>query len=73
MVSSAPTKKNAVTSISKQSQIDALNNQLQFSKVELSAQVDLLNVIMETNVFGNDVRNVAPTQAAVLKAIEENN
>ena len=72
MVSSAPTKKNAVTSISKQSQIDALNNQLQFSKVELSAQVDLLNVIMETNVFGNDVKSVAPTQAAALKAIEEN-
>jgi RNA polymerase sigma factor (sigma-70 family) len=73
VVSSASTKKNVSTSTSKQSQIDALNNQLQFAKIELSAQIDLLNVIMDTKVFGNDVKNVVPAQAAALKATEENN
>ena len=58
----SPTQKAVVTSaaLSRQEQINALQEQLQFARVELSAQVDLLNVINETNVFGQN------TQAAAL-------
>ena len=41
----------------------------QFAKVELSAQADLLKVIVDTNVFGTDTQSAAPTQIAALKAI----
>ena len=57
------------TSSSRQAEIAALNDQLQFAKVELSAQVDLLKVIVDTNVFGPDAQSAAPSQIAALKAI----
>ena len=57
------------TSSSRQEEIASLNDQLQFAKVELSAQIDLLNVIVDTNVFGTDTQNAAPAQIASLKAI----
>ena len=59
---SAPTHKAVVVSAStREAQIASLQEQLQFSQVELSAQVDLLNVINDTNVFGQN------TQVAALR------
>ena len=59
---SAPTHKAVVVSASSRSaQIASLQEQLQFAQVELSAQVDLLNVINDTNVFGQN------TQVAALR------
>ena len=49
------------TASSRQAQITSLTEQLQFARVELSAQVDLLNVINETNVFGQNA--AIPTAA----------
>jgi hypothetical protein len=59
----SPRQKAVVTSaaLSRQEQINALQEQLQFARVELSAQVDLLNVINETNVFGQNTQVVALT------------
>jgi RNA polymerase sigma factor (sigma-70 family) len=59
----SPIQKAVVTSaaLSRQEQINALQEQLQFARVELSAQVDLLNVINETNVFGQNTQVVALT------------
>ena len=52
---SVPSHKAVVVQASsRKAQIAALQEQLQFSQVELSAQVDLLNVIKDTNVFGTD-------------------
>jgi len=56
-------------SASRQAEIASLNDQLQFAKVELSAQIDLLKVIVDTNVFGTDTQSAAPVQIAALKAI----
>jgi RNA polymerase sigma factor (sigma-70 family) len=42
------------TALSRQTQIRSLTQQLQFAQVELGAQVDLLNVINETNIFGQN-------------------
>jgi len=42
------------TSLSRQAQIAFLTQQLQFSQVELGAQVDLLNVVNDLNVFGQN-------------------
>jgi hypothetical protein len=67
----APVKK--LSSVSRQQQIAELSSQLEFAKVELSAQVDLLNVIVETNVFGDETKSIAPAQIAALKAVEVNN
>jgi hypothetical protein len=53
---------------SRQAEIASLNDQLQFAKVELSAQIDLLNVIVDTNVFGTDAQSAAPAQIAALKS-----
>ena len=50
-----------VSASSREAQIASLQEQLQFSQVELSAQVDLLNVINDTNVFGQN------TQVAALR------
>ena len=59
---SAPTHKAVVVSASsRKAQIASLQEQLQFAQVELSAQVDLLNVINDTNVFGQN------TQVAALR------
>jgi RNA polymerase sigma factor (sigma-70 family) len=41
-----------VSATSRAAQIASLQEQLQFAQVELGAQVDLLNVINHTNVFG---------------------
>jgi RNA polymerase sigma factor (sigma-70 family) len=50
-----PTRKPIfATAASRQAQITFLTQRLQFSQVELGAQVDLLNVINETNVFGQN-------------------
>ena len=46
---------------SRSAQIESLKSQLQFSQVELSAQVDLLNVINDTNVFGQNTQFAALT------------
>jgi RNA polymerase sigma factor (sigma-70 family) len=46
---------------SRQAQINALQSQLQFAQVELSAQVDLLNVINDTNLFGQSAQVAALT------------
>jgi RNA polymerase sigma factor (sigma-70 family) len=52
---------------SRQAQITSLTEQLEFAQVELSAQVDLLDVINETNVFGQSAAiptaalNIIPT------------
>ena len=63
---SAPSHKAVVVSASSRSaQIASLQEQLQFAQVELSAQVDLLGVINDTNVFGQN------TQVAAL-AIQPN-
>jgi hypothetical protein len=50
-----------VQASSRQAQINSLKEQLQFSQVELGAQVDLLNVISETNVFGTNTQTAALT------------
>ena len=58
----APTHKAVAVPVSSRSaQIASLQSQLQFSQVELSAQVDLLNVINNTNLFGQN------TQVAALR------
>ena len=63
---SAPSHKAVVVQASSRSaQIASLQEQLQFAQVELSAQVDLLGVINDTNVFGQN------TQVAAL-AIQPN-
>ena len=52
----SPTHKAVVGAASSRSaQIASLTQQLAFAQVELGAQVDLLNVINETNVFGQNV------------------
>jgi RNA polymerase sigma factor (sigma-70 family) len=58
-----PTHKAVVVSasLSRQEQISALQSQLQFSQVELSAQVDLLGVINDTNLFGQNAQVAALT------------
>jgi RNA polymerase sigma factor (sigma-70 family) len=57
-----PTHKSVVTSASSRAdQINALQSQLQFSQVELSAQVDLLGVINDTNLFGQSTQVAALT------------
>jgi RNA polymerase sigma factor (sigma-70 family) len=50
-----------VAASSRQAQIASLTEQLQFARVELGAQVDLLNVINETNVFGTNTQRAALT------------
>jgi RNA polymerase sigma factor (sigma-70 family) len=58
----APTHTAVVVSASsRQAQITALQEQLQFSQVELGAQVDLLNVINDTNLFGQNAQVAALT------------
>jgi RNA polymerase sigma factor (sigma-70 family) len=61
-----PTHKAVVVlaSLSKQAQINALQSQLQFSQVELSAQVELLSVINDTNLFGQSTQVSALTVQA---------
>jgi DNA-binding CsgD family transcriptional regulator len=57
-----PTHQAAVVQASsRQAQIASLTEQLQFARVELGAQVDLLNVIKETNVFGANTQTAALT------------
>jgi uncharacterized protein (DUF2062 family) len=51
----------ASASLSRQAQITALQEQLQFSQVELSAQVDLLTVINDTNLFDQNTQVAALT------------
>ena len=51
----------ATQASSRQAQINALQSQLQFAQVELSAQVDLLNVINDTNLFGQSAQVAALT------------
>jgi len=46
---------------SRSAQIQSLTEQLQFAQVELSAQVDLLTVINDTNVFGQNTQVAALT------------
>ena len=59
---SAPSHKAVVVSASSRSaQIASLQEQLQFAQVELSAQVDLLGVINDTNVFGQNTQVAALT------------
>jgi RNA polymerase sigma factor (sigma-70 family) len=53
-----------VQASSRQAQITSLTEQLQFAQVELGAQVDLLNVINETNVFGQNA--AIPTAALTI-------
>jgi RNA polymerase sigma factor (sigma-70 family) len=57
------------TSTSRQAQMASLQDQLQFSQVELSAQVDLLRVINDTNLFGQNTQvaalNVLPSTPSV--------
>jgi RNA polymerase sigma factor (sigma-70 family) len=56
----APTHKAVVVQASSRSaQIASLQEQLQFSQVELSAQVDLLGVINDTNLFGQNAQVAA--------------
>ena len=61
-----PTHKAVVlsASLSRADQINALQEQLQFSQVELSAQVDLLGVINDTNLFGQNTQVAALTVQA---------
>ena len=61
-----PTHKAVVVSasLSRSAQIAALQSQLQFSQVELSAQVDLLGVINDTNLFGQNTQVAALTVQA---------
>jgi hypothetical protein len=58
---STPASKPVIVSaaLSRRAQITALQEQLQFSEVELSAQVDLLAVINDTNLFGQNMQVVA--------------
>jgi RNA polymerase sigma factor (sigma-70 family) len=57
-----PSHKAVVTSASsRKAQIAALQEQLQFARVELSAQVDLLGVIKDTNLFGQNTQVAALT------------
>jgi len=57
---SAPSHKAVVVSASsRKAQIASLQEQLQFSQVELSAQVDLLGVINDTNLFGQNAQVAA--------------
>jgi RNA polymerase sigma factor (sigma-70 family) len=58
-----PTHKAVVTSasLSRSEQIASLTEQLQFAQVELGAQVDLLNVINDTNLFGQNTQVAALT------------
>ena len=59
---STPSHKAVVVSASSRSaQIASLQEQLQFSQVELSAQVDLLGVINDTNLFGQNTQVAALT------------
>ena len=59
---SVPSHKAVVVSASaRKAQIASLTQQLQFAQVELSAQVDLLSVIKDTNVFGTDAQVAALT------------
>ena len=59
---SAPTHKAVVVQASShKAQIASLQEQLQFSQVELRAQVDLLNVINDTNLFGQNAQVAALT------------
>ena len=61
-----PTHKAVVVSasLSRQEQIAALTEQLQFAQVELGAQVDLLGVINDTNLFGQNTQVAALTVQA---------
>ena len=54
-------KEVVVAASSRQAQIASLTEQLQFARVELGAQVDLLNVINEPNVFGANTQTAALT------------
>jgi RNA polymerase sigma factor (sigma-70 family) len=57
-----PSRKAVVVAASsRQAEIQSLTEQLQFARVELGAQVDLLNVINETNVFGTNTKTAALT------------
>jgi RNA polymerase sigma factor (sigma-70 family) len=56
-----PLRSIAVQASSRSEQIQSLTEQLQFAQVELSAQVDLLNVINDTNVFGQNTQVAALT------------
>ena len=57
-----PTHKAVVVSASpRAAQIHSLTEQLQFARVELSAQVDLLGVINDTNLFGQNTQVAALT------------
>ena len=60
---STPVSKPVVVSasLSRADQIASLREQLQFAQVELSAQVDLLNVINDTNLFGQNTQVAALT------------
>jgi RNA polymerase sigma factor (sigma-70 family) len=59
---SAPSHKAVIVSASsRKAQIASLQQQLQFSQVELSAQVDLLGVINDTNLFGQNPQVAALT------------
>jgi RNA polymerase sigma factor (sigma-70 family) len=58
----APTHTPVVVPVSSHAaQIKSLEEQLQFSQVELSAQVELLGVINDTNLFGQNVQVAALT------------
>ena len=57
-----PTHRAVVVQASSRSaQIASLQEQLQFAQVELGAQVDLLNVINDTNLFGQNAQVAALT------------
>ena len=58
-----PTHKAVVVSASssRQDQINSLTEQLQFARVELGAQIDLLGVINDTNLFGQNTQVAALT------------
>jgi hypothetical protein len=66
----APTK-IATTSVStgpaREAQIESLRQQIGFAQVQLGAQVDLLTVINDLNVFGQN--SVSPAQVAALKIV----
>jgi RNA polymerase sigma factor (sigma-70 family) len=62
VVPATPSHKAVVVAASsRQAQIQSLTEQLQFARAELGAQVDLLNVINETNVFGTNTQTAALT------------
>ena len=52
-----------------QTQINQLSDQLEFAKVQLSAQIDLLNVIMDTNVYGTELSVKDSVQEVALKMV----